>query len=39
MKKFVMENSFLELFPEARIGILVCEGINNTTIDEEKYLR
>ena len=38
MKKFVMENSFLELFPEARIGILVCEGINNTTIDEDKYL-
>ncbi len=37
MKKFILEKPFLEIFPEARIGILVCKGINNHIADEDKY--
>ena len=29
MKKFIMEKDFLEIFPDAKIGILVCRGIDN----------
>ena len=38
MKKFIMEPDFLELFPEAEIGILICEGIDSKVHDEEKYV-
>ena len=37
MKKFVMEQPFLDIFPESKIGILVCKGIDNTIKDEDKY--
>ncbi len=37
MKKFVIEEDFLELFPEARIGIISCHGIDNTVKEEDKY--
>ena len=37
MKKFVIEKDFLEIFPEAKIGVLVCNGIDNHIKDEEKY--
>lgn len=37
MKKFVMEKDFLEIFPDAKIGILVCRGIDNHTKDENCY--
>jgi len=37
MKKFILEQPFLEIFPDAKIGILVCKGINNQIVDEEKY--
>ena len=37
MKKFKLEDSFLEIFPEAKIGILVCRGINNQPEAEDKY--
>ncbi len=37
MKKFIMEDKFFEIFPDSRIGILVCNGIDNTIKDEEKY--
>ncbi len=37
MKKFILKEDFLELFPEAQIGILVCKGIDNHVKDEEKY--
>ena len=36
MKKFVMEKPFLELFPDAEIGILVLSGIDNHVKEEEK---
>ena len=32
-----MEQSFLELFPNAEIGILVCNGIDNHVVKEDKY--
>ena len=30
MKKFICENSFWELFPDAEIGVLVLNGVDNT---------
>ena len=37
MKKFIIEEPFWTLFPEAKIGIVVCRGINNTIFEENKY--
>ena len=37
MKKFVLEKDFLEIFPDAKIGILVCRGIDNHIEDENRY--
>ena len=37
MKKFVMEQPFLDIFPESKIGILVCRGIDNHIKEEDKY--
>lgn len=38
MKKFIMEKDFLEIFPESKVGILVCNGIDNTVKDEDAYM-
>ena len=37
MKRFVLDPSFLELFPQSRIGVLVCKGIDNHVKEEERY--
>lgn len=37
MKKFILEGDYLELFPDSKIGILICNGIDNKVRDEEKY--
>jgi DNA/RNA-binding domain of Phe-tRNA-synthetase-like protein len=37
MKKFVIEDDFWSLFPSARIGVVVCHGIDNTMKDESPY--
>ena len=37
MKKFILDPSFLELFPECRIGVLVCKGIDNHVKQEDRY--
>ena len=37
MRYFRIEEDFLEVLPESRIGVLVCEGINNKITDPEKY--
>jgi DNA/RNA-binding domain of Phe-tRNA-synthetase-like protein len=37
MKKFIMENDFWSLFPNARIGVVICQGIDNSIKDEDKY--
>jgi DNA/RNA-binding domain of Phe-tRNA-synthetase-like protein len=37
MKKFVIEDSFWDLFPNAKIGIVVCRGIDNMVKDKNQY--
>jgi DNA/RNA-binding domain of Phe-tRNA-synthetase-like protein len=37
VKKFIVEDSFWELFPEAKIGVVVFNGIDNTINSVEKY--
>ncbi len=37
MKKFVIEDPIFEIFPQVRIGILVCRGIDNHVKDEAAY--
>ena len=37
MKKFVIEDSFWSLFPNAKIGIVVCHGIDNSIKDKEQF--
>ncbi|EHA1004315.1 B3/4 domain-containing protein [Clostridium perfringens] len=37
MKKFIIEDDFWELFPNANIGIITCNGIDNTIKDENQY--
>lgn len=38
MKKFIIEKPFLDILPEAKIGIIVCEGIDNKIKDPDKYI-
>jgi len=35
--KFVIKDDFWELFPDAKIGIIICKGIDNTVKDPEQY--
>ncbi|HFF9316705.1 B3/B4 domain-containing protein [Clostridium perfringens] len=37
MKKFIIEDDFWELFPNAKIGIITCNDIDNTIKDENQY--
>lgn len=37
MKKFIIEENFWSLFPEAKIGVIVCKDIDNSIKDESKY--
>lgn len=37
MKKFIIEDDFWELFPNAKIVIITCNGIDNTIKDENQY--
>lgn len=37
MKNFIIEDEFWSLFPNARIGVIICNGIDNSIQDEEKY--
>ncbi len=37
MKKFIIEDDFWELFPNAKIGIITCNGIDNTIKDDNQY--
>lgn len=37
MKKFIIKDSLMEIFPEVEIGILVCNNIDNKVKDENKY--
>src|SRR5690554_6092344 len=37
MKKFIVENDFFEVFPEAKLGVIIAKGIDNTIKDPEKF--
>lgn len=37
MKKFIIEEDFWEVFPNVKIGIIVCNDINNEITDTQKY--
>ena len=37
MKKFIIEEEFWELFPKAKIGVVVFHGIDNSIKDTGKY--
>jgi len=37
MKKFIVEDPFWDLFPNAKIGIVICHGVDNTPRDQDKY--
>lgn len=37
MKKFVIEDDFWSIFPNAKIGVVICHGIDNTIKDNETY--
>ena len=37
MKKFIIEDDFWELFPNAKIGVVICNNIDNSIKDEKKY--
>ena len=37
MKNFIIEEKFWDLFPNAKLGIIVCNGINNHVVEEDKY--
>ncbi|NNU74786.1 B3/B4 domain-containing protein [Clostridium estertheticum] len=38
MKNFTIEDGFWDLFPNAKIGVVICHGIDNTVRNEEGYL-
>lgn len=37
MKKFIVEDDFWNIFPNTKIGVVVCDGIDNTIKNEDKY--
>ncbi|MDF2532373.1 MAG: hypothetical protein K0Q65_1954 [Clostridia bacterium] len=37
MKKFIIEDEFWSIFPKAKIGIIVCKGIDNSIRDSQAY--
>ncbi len=37
MKKFIIENEFWQIFPQAKIGVIICNNITNEYNDKEKY--
>ena len=37
MKKFIIEDDFWSLFPDAIIGIVICKNIDNTLREQETY--
>jgi len=37
MKKFIVEDAFWAVFPDARIGAVLCRGVNNSVKNTERY--
>ena len=38
MKKFIVEDSFWDIFPKAKLGIIVAKGIDNQIKEENQYI-
>lgn len=38
MRRFVVEEAFWELFPQARIGVVVCRGLDNASQTSDRVL-
>jgi len=38
VKNFVIEDDFWSLFPSVKIGVVICNGIDNTIRNEEGYM-
>ncbi|MBN2259535.1 MAG: B3/4 domain-containing protein [Clostridiales bacterium] len=39
MDRFIVEDNFWEVFPEAKLGVVICRGINNKYRSEEIYFK
>ncbi len=37
MKKFIIEEAFWNVFHEAKIGVVICKGINNQIVDDNSF--
>lgn len=37
MKKFIVEEEFKKVFPDYRLGVVVCKSIDNHIKDENTY--
>ncbi|MCD6183505.1 MAG: hypothetical protein J7K01_04300, partial [Thermovirga sp.] len=37
MKKFIVEDPFWQIFPDAKIGVVICHGIDNSVGNRERY--
>jgi len=37
MKNFIIEDDFWSVFPNAKIGVVICHGIDNSIKDKEKF--
>lgn len=37
MTKFLVEDAFWDLFPNSKIGIVICHGVDNTPRDQDRY--
>ena len=37
MKKFIVEKEFKEVFPDYKLGVVVCKNIDNHVRDENMY--
>lgn len=37
MKNFIIEDEFWTIFPNAKIGVVICQGIDNAIRDKEQY--
>lgn len=37
MKNFIIEDDFWSVFPNAKIGVVICHGIDNSIKDKEQY--
>ncbi|MCK5763889.1 MAG: B3/4 domain-containing protein [Clostridiales bacterium] len=37
MKKFIVEKAFWDVFPEAKIGVVIAKGIDNNVKEKDRY--